>query len=342
MKGTEHHQDHKRKQEHEHGDRLEDLFRNVSARERPTSEVEQAVRVALYVEWTGMTRHSKKRRVIISWAIAASIGLVFIAGLSLLRSPQVLEPVMPLATVEKLNGAVLVKSSGGGARHSLATSGLLETGQRIQTRLDSGIAIRWHNGESIRLDENTELSLQSANEIDLLTGRIYVDTTAAGASTKLLIATPAGLVRHLGTRYMTSVSANGTSVSVRDGRVLVEAQGVETVAEGGEQLRVDVAGAHSLGAISIYGPMWQWAEELAPAFSSDGRSMADFLNWVARESGRVVEFDSLEAEKLAGDTLLRGKVEMDPMRALRVMMETSDLTSEVTVGMIIVRISPGG
>ena len=70
--------------------------------------------------------------------------------------------------------------------------------------------------------------------------------------------------------------------------------------------------------------------------------MADFLDWAARESGRVVVFDSPEAEKLASDTLLRGKVEMDPMRALTVMMETSDLASEVTAGMIIVRFSPGG
>ena len=117
MKGTEHNKDHKRKQEHRRGDRLEDLFRNVTARERPASEDEQAVRTALHADWTGMTRHRKRRRAVISWAVAASIGLVFIAGLSLLRSPQVLEPAMQLATVAKLNGTVLVQPSGDDARH---------------------------------------------------------------------------------------------------------------------------------------------------------------------------------------------------------------------------------
>ena len=200
------------------------------------------------------------------------------------------------------------------------------------------MAIRWLNGESIRLDEHTKLRLKSAVEIELIAGRIYVDTAGAGPIAELLITTPAGQVRHLGTRYMTTVSAGGTSVSVREGQVLLEAQGVETVAGRGEQLKVNASGAHSLEMISTYGPLWQWTEELAPVFSSDGRSIADFLDWVARESGRVVEFASPQAEKLAGDTLLRGQVEMEPMRALNVVMQTSDLASEVSAGMIVVRL----
>jgi len=236
---------------------------------------------------------------------------------------------------------VLVQSSGDPAAQSLEVSAELEVGQQILSALNSRMAIRWLNGESIRLDENTELRLNSASEIDLRAGRIYVDTAEAGPTAELAITIPAGLVRHLGTRYMTAVSADGTSVSVREGQVLLEAQGVETVADRGEQLKVNTAGAHSLEKISVYGSQWQWTEELAPAFSSDGRSIADFLDWVAHESGRVVEFDSPEAEKMANDTQLRGQVEMEPMSALAVVMQTSDLASEISAGTIVVRLPAG-
>jgi ferric-dicitrate binding protein FerR (iron transport regulator) len=332
MNGTEHYKDHSRK------DNLEELFRHASVRERPPLENEQAIRQALHAEWSGMTRHRKQRRVVVAWAAAASVFFAVIVGLNLVQSPESGGPAMQLATVEKLTGTVLVQPPREQATQSPAVSAALEAGQRILSAGNSRMAIRWLNGESIRLDENTELRLDSTGEIDLLAGRIYVDTAEAGPTAELAITTPAGLVRHLGTRYMTAVSADGTSVSVREGQVMLEAQGVESVADRGEQLKVTASGAHSLEMISTYGSLWQWTEELAPAFSSDGRSMADFLNWVARESGREVEFASPEAEKVANDTLLRGQVEMEPMRALTVVMQTSDLAPEISAGTIVVRL----
>jgi ferric-dicitrate binding protein FerR (iron transport regulator) len=332
MTSTEHHGDQSSK------DNLKELFRHASARERPPAEKELAVLQALHAEWSGLARHRKWRKAVIALAAAASIFLALIVGWNQVQSPQSPGPAMHLAAVEKLTGTVLVQSSGDPATQSLEVSGTLETGQQIVSADDSRVAIRWLNGESIRMDEHTKLRLNSATGIELLAGRIYVDTTGASPIAELLITTPAGLVRHLGTRYMTTVSAGGTSVSVREGQVLLEAQGVETVASRGEQLNVNASGAHSLEMISTYGSLWQWTEELAPVFSSDGRSMADFLDWVARESGRVVEFASPRAEKLARDTLLRGQVEMEPMHALNVVMQTSDLAPEVNAGTIVVRL----
>jgi ferric-dicitrate binding protein FerR (iron transport regulator) len=273
-----------------------------------------------------------------AWAAAATVFLAVIVGWNVVQSPQSIGPAMQLAAIDKLTGTVLVQSSSDPAAKSLEVSGVLEAGQQIVSAVNSRMAMRWLNGESIRLDENTELRLKSAAEIELLAGRIYVDTAQAGPIAELVITTPSGLVRHLGTRYMTSVSAEGTTVSVREGRVLLEAKGVETVADRGEQLKVNASGAHSLERISTYGSIWQWTEELAPVYSSDGLSMADFLDWVAHESGRVVEFASPQAEKMASDTLLRGQVELEPMRALTVVMQTSDLVPEVSAGTIVVRL----
>lgn len=323
-------------------DMLEDLFRHVSARERPPAEDEQAVRETLHAQWSEMTGRRKRRRTAIYWAAAASVLIPVFVGLNLVRSPGPKAPPMQVATVDRIVGTPRVRSGDGAAARIMQVAAVLDSGQRLVTSTGSRLAIRWTGGESIRLDQNTELRLVSANEVELLSGRVYVATDDAGPTAELAIKTRAGLVRHLGTRYMTTVSAGGTAVSVREGRVLLNVQGVEAVASGGERLAVDAAGKRSLEIIPTYGTLWAWTEELSPAFSSDGRSMADFLAWVAQESGRDIVFASSEAEDLAARTLLRGNVDMEPMRALALMLQTSDLDSEIQGGTILVRLRQGG
>jgi ferric-dicitrate binding protein FerR (iron transport regulator) len=321
-------------------DMLEDLFRHVSARERPPAEDEQMVREALHSQWSEMTGRRKRRRTAIYWAAAASVVLAVIVSVNLVRSPGVLAPVMQVAMVSKVVGSPLLRSGEGGAAQRLDVSGALDSGQRLLTPAGSRLAIRWANGASIRLDENTELLLLSIGEIELLAGSVYVATDDASATADLAIKTAAGQVRHIGTRYMATVSASGTAVSVREGRVLLQAQGVEAVASRGEQLAVDAAGKRSMETISTYGSLWDWTEELSPVYSSDGSSMADFLDWVARESGREIEFATAAAEELAEQTLLRGNVDLEPMRALELLLKTSDLESETRGGTILVRLRP--
>jgi len=332
MKGTQQHKKQK--------DRVAELFRHASARERPPAEDELAIRQALHTEWSGMTRQRKRRRALFTLAAAASVVLAVMVGIKLAPQSAPAPSLTQLAVVEKTVGVVRVKSSDGSLQGPDSATELM-SGQQIVTRSDSRMALRWLNGESIRLDENTELILNSADGITLQAGRIYLDTDQAEANEELYISTPAGRVRHLGTRYMTTVSGNVTSVSVREGKVSVDVQGVESVAARGDRLTVDAQGASSRGSVSSYGPEWLWTEELAPAFSSHGRTMAQFLEWVAHESGRVVEFASSDAERLAGDTHLRGRINLGPMRALEAVLQTSDLAAEVSAGTIVVRLRVG-
>jgi ferric-dicitrate binding protein FerR (iron transport regulator) len=332
MKGTQKHEN--------HTDKVAELFRHASARERPPAEDELAIRQALHAEWSDMTGRRKRRKALLTLAAAASAVLVVMAGIRMAPESDSAPSLTQLAAVEKAVGMVQITSSDGSLQSPDSATALM-SGQQIVTRSDSRMALRWLNGESIRLDENTELILNSSDEITLQAGQIYLDTGRAEADRELTISTPAGRVRHLGTRYMTTVSGDVTSVSVREGRVSVDVKGVETVADQGVRLTVDAAGASSRGSVSSYGPMWQWTEELAPAFSSDGRSMMQFLDWVAHESGRVVEFASTEAERLAGDTDLRGRIDMEPMRALEAILLTSDLVAEVNAGTIVVRLRNG-
>jgi len=315
---------------------LEELFRHASVREKPPHEDEQAIRQALHEQWKELTRKNKRRRTFMTWAAVASVALAVVVGLNLGKNPVSNVPVMEIAQVEKLEGRVLNQPSGDSTGINLESSAVLEPGNRIVSAEKSGLAIRWMSGESIRVDEHTELRLTSASAMELVSGRIYLDTSDAETSSKLVITTPSGTIRHLGTRYMTEVSAGGTSVSVREGRVQVLHSKWAAEASAGEQLNVNVAGGYELEPVVTYGPRWQWTEELAPAFISNGRTIADFVAWVAHETGRVVEFSSPQAEQLAAETQLRGQVDLEPMRALTLVMQTSDLTSEIDAGSIVV------
>ena len=260
MKGTQSHKEHSDK------DSVAELFQHASARERPPAEDELAIRKALHKEWSGMARQRRRRKAQFTLAAAASAVLAVMVGVSLTRSPQPIEPMTQVATVEKQLGSIRILPAIAGNAQNQGEPAVLMSGQQIVTGKSSGLALRWYSGESIRLDASTELRLTSAGEINLLAGQIYLDTNEADPFGELHIATPAGLVRHIGTRYMTAVSADGTSVSVREGEVLLDTQGVENLAARGDQLKVDTSGTLVRQAIPTYGDLWQWTEELAPLF----------------------------------------------------------------------------
>ena len=54
-------------------------------------------------------------------------------------------------------------------------------------------------------------------------------------------------------------------------------------------------------------------------------SVLEFLNWVGRETGHVIRFESDSAEALARSTLLKGAVNAEPRAELRLRMMTVDL-----------------
>jgi len=330
MKGTE------QKPEQQSQDLLEELFRNVSSRERPSREAEKAVRESLHAQWVAMTRRRRWRRAAIMLATAASIAVVAVVAAGLFKSPDRAGPAIQLATVEKLIGGV---DGGPGALNpgNLPNGGaILGPGLRIATPPDTRLALRWHSGVSIRVDENTRMLLRSADEIELISGRIYLDTGQAIPDAELNIVTPGGRVRHLGTRYLAATDGSDVSVSVRAGTVQLQAGGMEAVAGEGEQMNRDAAGVVRLETIPTWGPLWQWTETLAPGFASDGKTLSEFLDWVARESGRRIEYRSVQAENLALTTGLHGSVAIEPMRALEVMLQTTDLASEISAGTIVV------
>ncbi len=348
MKGTDKH--HPGLGAGESGDTLAELLRHAPARPRPPAEDEQAVRQALHAEWQQLTGRSRRGRRPWVWALAASLVLALVLLYRLPAPSPGQTTGHQLAQLEKVIGRVTLRS---GESTHLMTAGQTESGlhagQVLVTGAASSLAMRWANGASVRLDQHSELLLDDAGRLALTGGRLYMDTESALAdSPALTVQTPHGEVQHLGTQFMTRVTARETAVSVRQGKVAFMGQdsqaatghgsdqfsGEQVVASAGEELTVTLSGQVYRRSISAWGGPWEWTEALTSGFDADGRRMSELLDWVSRESGRQVDYQSDSARRLAEQTILHGHMDMPPLQALTVASATSDLVAVVEDGHI--------
>jgi hypothetical protein len=323
------------------GDRLQELFHYAGAREKPSARLEQAARDTLRAEWRQITTRRKRRRLLAGLAVAATVVLAAGAVLRLTGGPAPPGPVIQLAVVENQLGTAQVHEKEPAAKSELLrTDSRLVSGQVVETGPGSATALRWFHGQSVRLDENTRIRLDSAGDIRLDRGRIYVDTANRPAGVEALtIITPAGRLRHVGTQYMTAVSPAGTTVSVRSGKIALDLSGTEHLVARGEQMRVSGDGKRSVRQIDTWGESWRWTERITPAFDSDGKNIAELIGWVAGETGHLVEFTTVEAENQARQTILRGRLELEPMKALSTITQTSGMEARVADGRIVVSLA---
>jgi len=341
MSGTDKHQ--KTSQRGEESDPLGELFRHASARKQPPAEDEKFVRETLHGQWRAMTRRSRRLRKAWPWAVAASVLLAAVMGVHLSQGPSLVAPAQRVAVADKIVGQVMLRAKAGSRVLRDEGDLWLLSGQTISLGGNARLSVSWVNGAAIRLDEVTEVELVSPDELFLISGRIYVDTAMnGGAETPITVRTPHGVVRHLGTQFMTRVSSNGTSVSVREGQVAyfpsVHREAERTLAVQGQLLAVTASGDIAIEPIETWGLEWEWAEQMSAGFASDGRSLADLLAWVGRESGRRVYYSSSRVESIAESTILHGDLDLQPMQALSVATATTDLQAEVEDGLIVVRL----
>lgn len=340
MKGTENKDPRTRNKPGD--DVLADLFRQVSARKPPPVEDEQLIRQAVHEQWREVIRKRRHKRW--AWALAASIMVAVVTVLRIGPHTPIPDSELTLASVEKIIGTVATQSVTGPVILRAGVANDITIGMTLRSETASGLGLRWINGAFIRLDERTELRLVSANEVHLQTGRIYLDTIEVPQGDQaIVIRTPQGLVRHLGTQFMTQFSASGLSISVREGEVMFEpltvGHHVPTHAGVGQKLEISPGGGLDLETIPTWGDDWTWAEELSTAFQSEGRSLTDLFTWAGRELGRRVEYTSSSAESMAATTVLHGDLDVQPLQALSVATATTDLTARLSDGHIVVSLS---
>jgi len=322
------------------GDPIEALLQKAAPRPTPPTEDEQIVRAAVTAEWKAVAGKVKTRQRMTQFAIAATVLLGVAISFNALQVNNV-QPVQ-VATIERNQGAIYLVGEQSLMQEASDLSSVY-VGQIIETGNDAGISLEWASGGSLRIDKNTRIEFTTTDSVYLRSGQVYFDsqpaTMAAITGSGFEIETDHGLVKHLGTQYMTTVGARDLMVRVREGEVSIDGAYVElAVVVAGQQMTVAGGATPSVLDIDNFGEIWAWAEEMAPTLNMDGRSTYDFLQMTAREIGLVVEYESDVAETLARDGILRGTVEMDPRSELEFRMAGEDLGYRIDGGTIYVSI----
>jgi len=297
-----------------------ELIRAAGRRKEPPAEAYQQVLGASLAALRAKTGRRRER----TWLFAAAAAGVAAVSVVLLLQwrPASLQP--RVATVARTIGAVEIATSDGwkllaGSRERLTA------GAQIRTLAGGGAALALPGGASLRLAAATELTLDGQRQFVLRDGTIYLDNRAS-LGTGFRIGTPVGTVRDVGTQFEVQVHDDALRLRVREGRVEIDRAGRTLSGSAGEQLDVSLLGSVSRSLIAPTDPAWQWIETLAPVPDVDGRPATELLAWVARETGRRLQYQSPDVEQRAASVILHGNIRhLAPLAALDAMLATTDL-----------------
>jgi ferric-dicitrate binding protein FerR (iron transport regulator) len=317
---------------------IEDLLREVGARDEPSADMMRDVQAVVHAEWQTMLQERRARRRFVAVGIAASALLAVGAAMFGVRyfAPEPIE----VAQITRIDGHLLVRPQGQAAREITLTQSV-STGETIQTDDRSRAALKWGDAVSLRLDQGTIVKVAAADELVLTAGAVYVDSQAQNLQ-ELTVRTDAGSVRHVGTQYEVRTHADDMVVSVREGRVLIANAAGTSSGVAGERIRVTPRGQVVRSTVAAHDPHWQWAAHTAPQFDINDRTLAVFLEWVGRETGRKVVYSSNEAQSAASELKLRGSIAgLDPDTALSAVLSTTRLqryqTKDELIGIALAR-----
>ena len=281
------------------------LLNLAGPRARISPAIERRVHAKVYGEWRRSSVVARSMRWAAPLALAAAILLAVAIGI---RAPDV--SLQPIGSVALVTG----DASAGPA--TVAAGSTIHAGDSIRSGAQ-GISIRLNNGVSIRLREDSELAFADAGELTLASGGLYADTgQTIYRSGHLVVHTPTATTTDIGTQFMVTYSSDTMSVAVREGIVDVASSTQNFTATAGEKLTVKPGADVTTEVIPTSHESWEWAEELAPPYDIENRSLLDFLKWFARETGRELSFASDDVRMSAMRTRLHGSIaDMTPLEA---------------------------
>ena len=300
---------------------LADLFAKANPRPQPPPADAEEIRRAVYAEWDAVTG----RRVWLKrGGFAAAASVLLAAALWVGGGLNSGAPAPTVARVERVQGAA---GTAGSAK--LAVDSVLVLGSTVSTGAGQ-VALRLASGGSLRVGAESEIVLTSADAVELVAGVLYFDSEGR-RSGDFNVTTEVGVVRDVGTQFLARLDGQSRlDIGVRDGRVVLTKDGDSGSAGVGERLvATQDSSAIRRDTMATFGREWDWVEKLAPPFAIDGRTVSDFLEWFANQTGRSIEFGSPAAESVARQTVLNGSIDLEPLQKLSAVLALTDLTYSV-------------
>ena len=302
---------------------IEALLREVGARDEPSAETASEVMSAVHAEWLTIVQQRRRQQRFVAWRIAA--GMVLAVLVTTFAYRYMAPPPAQFASVVSVDGRLFAGDDG--TTEVRGVGQLIRVGDIMQTDAQSRAAVSFPDGLSLRLDRDTRINVDANDRITLASGAVYIDAPPGlSGANALTVDTTAGSVQHLGTQYEVRTQADAMVVSVREGRVRVTNSTSSNMGEAGQVLRLTSNGQLTRSSLAASDPHWQWAMQAAPVFDIDNQSLATFLQWIARETGRHVVYSTPQAEAAAEAVKLRGSISgLDADVALTTVLATTQL-----------------
>jgi len=279
-------------------------------------------------------------------AMAAGLAAALALAVGLGWGWRSLRPAGPpevVAHVESVSGPV---GLGDGAAAGAALGQPVPAGTVITTggatEPEGRASLRLATGATVRLDAESRLRLVSASVLQLDRGTVYVDTGSPerpGAA--LEVRTTLGVARDVGTQFLVRLvgaEAEALAVRVREGVVAVERGGQAFRAGAGRELVLHRDGRVERRPAAGHGPAWEWTMAAAPAFELEGRTLAELLAWVSRETGWRLLYEDPELAAAAEGIVLHGSLgELRPDQAPFALLPSAGLEGELRGGVLVVQ-----
>ena len=199
------------------------------------------VRTAVHDAWRDeyVVRTRRRRLTVAVLLAAAASGVIAFAIRRPIRTPAPAPAPVPapvlVAHIDHFTGQAT------GSPVPFTAGSTVMSGSTVTTSAGT-LAMTLTSGVHLRLDASSTARVDSASDIALERGAVYVDSAGAHptqpAASSISIHTPAGLVRDIGTQFQIRIEARldgpGIRIRVRDGQVHVtSATGVDARAGAG-------------------------------------------------------------------------------------------------------------
>ncbi len=313
------------------GDLVERLLRLADIGPDIPADGADRIKTAIRPLWRRELHRRSRRR--IGWAAAGlAAAVIVVIGLTFVlrhgrRAPADLGPV---ATFEVVRGEVEVTPPFGESRllTSVPTLKTVAGESWILTDEHSRTTLRLSGGQSLRLDTNTRVRLDSALVATLDHGAVYLDSED-GDNDVVEVRTQQAAVREIGTQFEVRYEAERLLVKVRDGAVTVSHAERHVQVPEGSSVTVTADGSLERAPVPAFADDWDWVQRVAPPFDIEGRTVTAFLDWVSRETGLRIEFSDQEVAKFASETVLHGTAgDLIPAETPPVVLASCGLTAD--------------
>ncbi len=318
---------------------LENLLRLAGERPEIPLSIESRVHHRVQEEWRASTaapngdrvyaevrdtwRRDARRSRILRWIVPIGAAASAVLAFVLLSQPERIPP----AAVATVAGVVTPTSF----VSAYEEGSIVYEGDLVSTGPGGGVSLLLARNVSLRIDENTRIKVDGADQFALLEGRVYADTGQfIYRDGGLQIDTPFGVVSDVGTQFTVSSNDASMDISVREGRVEIFTGSEIHAARMGQRLTLERGEGASVASLDTHDPYWHWIAGLTPAFDTSNKSLLDFLKWAARETGRELRFKSDESRMFAMRTDVHGSVAgLTPDEALLAILSTTSLIYEI-------------